>query len=577
MRKRLAIAIGLALLAAGSAAAEPRLRSIDLSGAGVLSRGEILDRLALRPGDSWNAEAESTATARLLAAYAARGHLEAEVIVRTFEEEGGIRLSLEVREGERVPVARVEMDGARLLPVEEALARFDTRPGGTLEAARLERDLDRLIASYGERGYPFARILVAAVDREEEGLALSLRVVEGPFLLLGDLRVSGNERTRTATLRRLSGLAFGTPYDQEAVDASRLQLVRSGLFRTVSEPSVRVDWKAKEAIVELAVEEARTNRIAGAVGYAPAAPGEEAIVSGFADVSFRNILGTARSGGATWERPSAETRRVRLFYREPWVLGGPFALGGGLEQDVRDSSYTRVSGQLTAEVDLSRRVTASFTAGLESMRPRRETSPVPRSERRSGGAAIAFEGRDAPLNPAGGVYLRLASEYAERTIEDEPERRIEGEKARQATLEGGFGLYRSIGARTVLAWEASGAGRFSSEAFVPPYDQFFLGGARTLRGYEEDRFRGARIAWSRLEYRYLLGALSRVFLFFDAGYLFAESEKEGRVVPAASWKNGYGFGIRFDSAVGILGVDYGLGEGDSFGEGKLHVSAEGDF
>jgi outer membrane protein assembly factor BamA len=543
----------------------------------VLSRSEVLDRLSLRPGDEWSASAESVAAVGLLGAYAELGRLDAEVTLRSFEGPAGVRLLVEVREGPAVPVGRLDIAGTELFRPEEVLDRFDTRVGKTLDSRRLEADVDRLLAAYGRKGFPFARLLVTSVGREEDRLDLSLRIVEGPLLSLGDLRVTGNEHTKPATVRHLSKLAFGKPYDQDAVDASRIKLIRSGLFRAVSEPAVRVNWKEKEAVVEMDVEEARSNRIAGAIGYAPGPSGGEGIVSGYADVSFRNILGTARSGGARWERPSAETRRVRLFYREPWVLGGPFALGGELEQDIRDSTFTRVSGAISAGIDLSRRVSASFEVGLEGMRPRRDASPVPRSARRHGGVGIVFEGRDVPLNATGGVFLRIASEYAERRIEEERERGIEGETARQATLEAGYGLYQGAGARTVLAWEVAGIGRFSSEAFVPSYDQFYLGGARTLRGYEEDRFRGARVAWSRLEYRYLLGVLSRVFLFLDAGYVFAESEEEERVVSSEKVKRGYGFGIRFDSALGLLGVDYGLGEGDSFGEGKLHVSAEGEF
>ncbi|MFH1681922.1 MAG: POTRA domain-containing protein [Candidatus Eisenbacteria bacterium] len=572
------VAAAALLSFSGLFASERVIESIGVSGSRALSRSEVEGVLSLGKGDPWSAGAESTAVDGLLAAFAAKGYLDAEVDVRVFDEGEGVRLSIDIREGQRISIERLDVRGVERFEKEAVEARFDVRPGRILDPARLERDVDRLLRAYARAGYPFARVLLAEIDREDgAGLGLSLHVVEGPFLVLGDLRVKGNEKTRESTVRRLTGLPFREPYDQEAVDACRVRLLRSGLFRSVSEPSARIDWKKKEAVVELEVEEARTNRIAGAVGYAPGSKGERGIVTGFADVEFRNILGTARSGGARWERISPETRRVRLFYREPWFLGSPFAVGGDLEQDIRDSTYTRVSGGLDAEVDLSRRVTASFSVGLEGMRPRREASPIPRSSRRTGGVGIHFEGRDVPLNPSRGLFLGVGSEYGERRIDEEQERGIKGELVRQATFDAGLGLYRRIGGRTVLAWESFGIGRFSNEPFVPPYDQFYLGGARTLRGYEEDRFRGARIAWTRLEYRYLLGAMSRLFLFTDAGYVFARKEEEGRIARSETAKLGYGFGIRVDSAIGLIGVDYGLGEGDRFGEGKIHVSAEGDF
>ena len=40
---------------------------------------------------------------------------------------------------------------------------------------------------------------------------------------------------------------------------------------------------------------------------------------------------------------------------------------------------------------------------------------------------------------------------------------------------------------------------------------------------------------------------------------------------------GYGLGIRFDTPLGIMGVDYGLGKGDSFSEGKIHFGITSQF
>lgn len=568
-----AVALLLPALAGGGT-----IGSVRVEGTGSLSRREGEKIFSLEAGDEWSAAAESSAVARLLDAYGARGMLGVEATVRAEEDPAGlVHLSVEVREGPVRPLGRVAIEGIESLSPEKRGNRFDTREGRVLEPRRLEEDADRLLRAYAREGRPFARLIVAGVTEEEGGIGLDLRVVEGPYLLLGDLRISGNRRTKSATLRRLSGLRFGEPYDQDAVEGSRGRLLRSGLFRSVSEPVARVDWKEKSAVVELEVEEARTNRVAGVFGYAPPSKGKEGIFTGFVDVEFRNILGTARRGGARWERVSPESRHVRLFYREPWVLGGPFALGGRMEQTIRDSTYSRLSGVLEADVDLSRRVSASFTFGGESMKPRSDRTTVPRSTRTTGGVGFRFEGRDFPANPRAGLTLRLGAEYGERKTDAEPERGVEGDRIRQSTLDGGFGIYRPVGRAGVAALEVEGIGRFTDAPYVPPYDQFYLGGARTLRGYDEDRFRGSRLAWSRLEYRHLLGALSRVFLFVDTAYIFARREEGGAVVRDELTRTGYGFGLRVDSAAGIIGIDYGLGEGDSFGDGKIHVSAEGSF
>ena len=113
----------------------------------------------------------------------------------------------------------------------------------------------------------------------------------------------------------------------------------------------------------------------------------------------------------------------------------------------------------------------------------------------------------------------------------------------------------------------------TGDAFAPVSDQVRFGWAKTLRGYEEDAFRGSLVAWGNFEYRYLLGRRSRVFLFLDGG-MYQRREREGLV---RGTKFGYGFGLRLETGLGLFGVDFGLGEGDSFLQAKVHVGLVSRF
>ena len=104
-----------------------------------------------------------------------------------------------------------------------------------------------------------------------------------------------------------------------------------------------------------------------------------------------------------------------------------------------------------------------------------------------------------------------------------------------------------------------------------------FGGATTLRGYREDQFTGNRLLWTNLEYRYLLGRRSYAFLFTDIGYYLRDELLALGLVEATAVKIGYGLGITFETALGLLGVSYALGEGDTFNKGKIHFGLIGEF
>lgn len=533
-------------------------------GAKAFDNREVRGALAL-PDSGCTPEEEAVAAARLGDWYAAKGYYDA-----VFSFSGDTVL---VEEGKRHAIQRLDLQGQSYYTRSEILSKWRTREGDILRPSMLEEDLDRTVRLYADEGYPFARIVMHGVSPSANGgIDLSIRVLEGPPIHLRDLTIEGDARTKESVVARLSGLTFGSVYKQSAVDESRERLLRSGLYRFVGAPETRVNWATKEATIVYDLTAARSSRVEGVFGVAPD-PDGGSLFTGFFRVDLRNIAGTARQGRLHWERTGPDSRAVEVAYREPWILGTRFSAGAEVYQTIRDSTYAKEELSGTVDFALTHRVQASFTLGAGNLTPRQESSLIPRSNRRWGRIGVVYDSRDDLLNPGRGLLFRFEPEYAERTIDDEPLREIAGDEIRQSTMNATLALFRPVGDRVVLAWEGNVLARYDSEAAVGVYDQFFLGGTRTLRGYEEDRFLGSRLVWMRSEWRYRFGPLSRAFLFLDSGYVYSETV-DG---DTSFWRQGYGAGVRLPSGIGVIGIDYGLGRGDALADGKLHVIASGEF
>jgi len=77
-----------------------------------------------------------------------------------------------------------------------------------------------------------------------------------------------------------------------------------------------------------------------------------------------------------------------------------------------------------------------------------------------------------------------------------------------------------------------------------------------------------------LEYLYLLASSSHVFLFFDGGY-FYQRDRDQKVIE--DYKFGYGFGMRIETRLGAIGIDYGLGEGRGLTSGLVRMGLTNKF
>jgi outer membrane protein insertion porin family len=107
---------------------------------------------------------------------------------------------------------------------------------------------------------------------------------------------------------------------------------------------------------------------------------------------------------------------------------------------------------------------------------------------------------------------------------------------------------------------------------VPPYEAFALGGTNSIRGYDEGEVGGGRsYAQFTAEYRFPLFSFLGGALFVDAGTDLGS----GNAVPGAPGPSrgkpssgfGYGAGVRVQTPLGPLRIDYGFNDQ---GQGRIH-------
>jgi len=437
---------------------------------------------------------------------------------------------------------------------------------------------NRLLSESARRGYPLATLSFDSVSLDQKSAIafLHTRFDAGPLVTVDSIHVRGNRITKREVITRELPLRQGEIFRFDKVEEIQSRLMRLGFFRSVSAPQLLRD-KYGRYLLDIEVVEGSANMFNGVAGYNPGIGNQKGYLTGLIDLNFGNLFGTGRQLGARWEKRSRDTQELALRYREPWLFGYPFHLGGQFQQLVQDTIYIERQVELALEWPITPRITITGSLSQQSVSPDSlagERFSLPKSRVLGAAFGIAYNSLDDQLNPRRGILYRTTIESGRKNISSL--REIPGSSIHRQRLTVDLQIVVPIPTSRdaqVVSLALHGRQVTSGEEVVSITDEYRLGGATTLRGYREEQFRGSRVGWSNIEYRYLLGPRSRAFVFADLGYFFKQTASE----RIEEFKSAFGIGTRIETPLGVVGVDYGLGEGDGLLAGKVHVSLVNTF
>jgi len=454
--------------------------------------------------------------------------------------------------------------------------------GDVYSQHRIESDIKNMLTLAADSGFIFARAEVDPPNihsnRDAGEINLMLHIHEGAPVKISKIILRGNNQTKDRVILRELSFGIGQRFSRKFMEEIPRELLRTGLFKDVKRPVIaRID-SMKYAMI-LSIKEGNATSFDGVVGYIPQrGKSENGYFTGLLDIAFNNLFGTGRKFNVHWEKPDVLSENFVLNYTEPWVANYPLDLSTNLERTVRDSTYLEWKASLHARYRFGRVLSAIAQIGQQVVLPDSFSSirlHLARYKQINYQVGIVYDNRDYPLNPRQGIFFSNSYTFANKTNFGPGFLLRQDSIAKSESIEIlklRFDWYYELLKNQVTAIKLT-ANQVKGDR-LQLTDYIWFGGARSVRGYRENQFQGSVAAWVNLEYRFLIGRNSRLFLFNDWGiYRYRAADgKDAQEIPM-----GYGLGFRVDTALGNLGVAFGLGRGDSFSEAKIHFGIENRF
>lgn len=420
--------------------------------------------------------------------------------------------------------------------------------------AELMPYMQRILNLYLSRGYLFAKVEPDSLIAVENGLKAVIRVSEGKPMRIENFIFEGNKVTRPSTLILLSGLSREKTITPLVLSRSREAIMRKSYLR-----DCRIE-PIDESSILISVQEGKMTFIEGVLGFNENQMGKRAW-SGTARLRFLNLWGTDRAIQMYWRSSPDNSSELQFSYHESGSLKYPLAGDLLIHRQVQDSTWVKSRASTDIYYLLSNHK-LGIELGLQEISPgfRRPILIDPVSSS-SAGILWSYYDTDNAYNPGKGTKQDLRYRY------------IWGESGSKTALELDSEAYYPIFGRWVgaVALHARNLDDDSPEEF----ELFKMGGYNSLRGFSENRFSGRRLGWTNYELRFRMADRTRTYMFVDQGFL----ELPDKRIKTDLF--GFGIGIRVNTRLGLLGLDYALSYSDkvlaNIGMGMVHMGLEAEL
>lgn len=503
-------------------------------------------------------------------------------VVTLSPDKDELDIKISVSEGEQFKIGEVSISGNTILSSTELYQHIKTSPGKIFNRTALRDDIDNILDLYLEKGYATADINpLVDVDAKERLVKVLFSITEGDIYKIGQIEITGNEKTRDKVIRREIRLDEGDTFNNKLLKRSYQRLTNLNYFESVElVPQPRAEKKLVD--INVKVKEKLTGMLTIGGGYSSV---DKFMVMG--EITQSNLFGKGLYLKFRADLSSSR-KNYNISLRDPWFMDKPVsALFSIYNENFEYPDYDKkaTGAAVGFGKELSEYVGGNITYNFEDVEISGINENAATIIREQEGKKITSsispsiwrDTRDNYMDPTSGTRHALYTTYAG----------IGGDNYFGKVLADSIWYFPAMWGTTFsLRGRAGYASGLPGET-LPLYERFYVGGINTVRGLgfgeggprdeEGEKIGGKTELIFNSEYIFPIEKNIKLkgVIFFDAGRSFDKTE----TVSIGALRPTTGFGFRWLSPFGPIRLEWGfnLSRKSDEGSNKIEFTMGGVF
>ncbi len=542
-----------------------KVKRIMVAGNKRFASGEILKSMSTKAGgffsnDIFSDEELSADIKKISSLYHSDGYIKAKVSHSLFFDEKNehVAILIVIDEGIRYSVGKISARGNTALEGAKFEELFLLKEGEVFNHDKLLKGINNLNSFYSRNGFLLSRIEYALTYHDNELKAdVEVKIIENNPYTINRIIVKGNQKTKERIIKRFLLVREQEIFDGYKIFLTQRRLQELGYFKKVSILTQQTKFPDKRDLL-IDLEEGGTNMFEAGLKYSTAYD-----LGFYARFDEKNLFGRAQRLTLK-SQVGGKKENVTLSFIEPYLFERDLRLktdlyGTELNIPRRYFKERRAGGDIIFTKPLFGYTFGNLSYRFEEVKVFDVGTEVSdyilpgKTNLASVTGALVRDTRDSYFYPLRGSL---------NSVDFETSGDFLGSDYNFIKSAGESNYYFNLLGQTVfLVRLRLGIVSGFNEKKVPLFERFYLGGANTIRGYEEGeiapRFGGKAMGIVNLEYRIPL-TKNKTFinsLFYDAG----NSWEAIRDLDIGDLKQGLGTALTYNSRFGRVGLTYGYG------------------